>query len=151
MNAPYPRFCFVFSELPPICNCLQIGIESVPKSVSKLIRQIWWVLENVSFVCLIWTEIMNTRFQNNKIKNEYLPLLIRERWISSVWMNIHLTFDGSLKDVFSALCKDIQKRLRGRGAELKDEELLLLKFHFILLLVLFCHILLTRECVSESD
>ena len=25
-------------------------------------------------------------------------------------MNIHLTFDESLKDVFSALCKDIQKR-----------------------------------------
>ena len=31
-------------------------------------------------------------------------------------MNIHLTFDESLKDVFSALCKDIQKRL-GRGKE----------------------------------
>ena len=26
-------------------------------------------------------------------------------------MNIQLTFDESLKDVFSALCKDIQKRL----------------------------------------
>ena len=45
-------------------------------------------------------------------------------------------FDESLRDVFSALCKDIQKRLRGRGAELKDEELLLLKFYIIVLLVL---------------
>ena len=40
-------------------------------------------------------------------------------------MNIHLTFDESLKDVFSALCKDIQKRL-GRGkeeGELEGEEI----------------------------
>ena len=51
-------------------------------------------------------------------------------------VNIYLMFDESLRDVFSALCKDIQKRLRGRGAELKDEELLLLKFYIIVLLVL---------------
>ena len=40
-------------------------------------------------------------------------------------MNIQLTFDESLKDVFSALCKDIQKRLgRGkRGRELEGEEM----------------------------
>ena len=60
-------------------------------------------------------------------------------------VNIYLMFDESLRDVFSALCKDIQKRLRGRGAELKDEERLLPKFYIILLFVLFCHILLTRK------
>ena len=46
-------------------------------------------------------------------------------------VNIYLMFDESLRDVFSALCKDIHKRLRGRGAELKDEELLLLKLTFL--------------------
>ena len=58
---------------------------------------------------------------------------------------IYLMFDESLRDVFSALCKDIQKRLRGRGAELKDEERLLPKFYIILLFVLFCHILLKMK------
>ena len=38
-----------------------------------------------------------------------------------ITMNIHLTFDESLKDVFSALCKDIQQRLGVGG--LQGEEI----------------------------
>ena len=39
-----------------------------------------------------------------------------------ITMNIHLTFDESLKDVFSALCKDIQERLGVGGFQGEEIE-----------------------------
>ena len=73
--------------------------QSVSTLVAQHLQQIWWV----------------------KIESTYYKSTLVLR-IPSVWMNIHLTFDESLKDVFSALCKDIQKRL-GRGKEEGEEEL----------------------------